>query len=222
MNFFRNKQKIVWILLIIILSSIFIHTAFAEENCTDDVNQSSCEDLLKVEVNDTSKKISIDYSNENVKDSQETTLFIISDNPGVNILDKASFELFEENKLKNVNLIVRSGDQVKAMDEGELTYYLSACDAFVGEWISSDVDSVLTSVLTKNPSLSNKKMFLILEPPSGNLNSDSSSINLIRNNTLNYEKIFKTFSNEDLINYFKNTKRGITYSNVYNYSVLEN
>ena len=217
MNFFRNKQKIVWILLIILLSSIFLHTVFAEENCTDNLNQVSCDDLLKVNDNNTSKKISIDDSNENIKNSQETTLFIISDNPGVNILDKASSELFEENKLKNVNLVIRSGDQVKTMDESELIYYLSACDVFIGEWISSDVDSVLTSVLTKDSSLSNKKMFLVLEPPSGNLNSESSSINLIRNNTLNYEKIFKTYSNEELINYFKNTKRGISYSNVYNY-----
>lgn len=217
MNFFRNKQKIVWILLIILLSSIFLHTVCAEENCTDNLNQVSCDNLLKVQDNDTSKKISISDSNENIKDSQETTLFIISDNPGVNILDKASLELFEENKLKNVNLIIRSGDQVKTMDENELIYYLSSCDAFIGEWISSDVDSVLTSILTKDSSLSDKKMFLILEPPSGNLNSDSSSINLIRNNTLNYEKIFKSYSNEELINYFKNTKRGLSYSSVYDY-----
>ena len=217
MNFFRNKEKIVWILLIILLSSIFLHTVCAEENCTDNLDQVSCDNLLKVQDNDTSKKISISDSNENIKDSQETTLFIISDNPGVNILDKASLELFEENKLKNVNLIIRSGDQVKTMDENELIYYLSSCDAFIGEWISSDVDSVLTSILTKDSSLSDKKMFLILEPPSGNLNSDSSSINLIRNNTLNYEKIFKSYSNEELINYFKNTKRGLSYSSVYDY-----
>ena len=95
--------------------------------------------------------------------------------------------------------------------------YLSSCDAFIGEWVSSDVDSVLTSILAKNPNLSDKKIFLILEPPSGNLNSESSSINLIRNNTLNYNKIFSIYSNEELINYFKNTKRGIAYSNVYNF-----
>ena len=149
-----------------------------------------------------------------MSDSQNITLFLISDNPGTNILDQASQELYNENKLQNVNLVVRSGDQIKTMDENELKFLLSSCDGFIGEWISSDVDSVLTNILTKNPELSDKKIFLILEPPSGNLNSDSSSINLIRNNTLNYNKIFATYTNEGLINYFKNTKRGGSFSKI--------
>ena len=103
------------------------------------------------------------------------------------------------------------------MDESELIDLLSSSDAFIGEWISSDVDSVLTSVLSKNPSLSDKKIFLILEPPSGNLNSDSSSINLIRNNTLDGNRIFSGYTNDELIKYFKNTKRGSPYSNTYNF-----
>ena len=217
MSFFRNKQNIVLILLIMLLFSISVNFAFAEENATDSVNQDSDMNKLKVSDNDGSKKISINNFDENLTDSRETTLFIISDNPGVNILDKASVELLDENSLRDVNLIIRSGDQIKTMDENELISYLSSCDAFIGEWVSSDVDSVLTSVLAKNPSLSNKKVFLILEPPSGNLNSESSLINLIRNNTLNYNKIFSGISNENLINYFKNTKRGIAYSNVYNF-----
>lgn len=202
-------------LLAMLLLSISVNMAFAEENVTDSLDAD--DGSLKVSDNDVSKKISIDDSYENVSDSQETTLFIISDNPGVNILDTAASELSDENYLKNVNLVVRSGDQVKTMGEDELISYLSTCDAFIGEWISSDVDSVLTSVLAKNPELSNKKIFLILEPPSGNLNSESSSINLLKNNTLNYNKIFSTYANEELIEYFKNTKRGLAYSNVYNY-----
>lgn len=196
--------------------SFSLQIAFAEEDIND-VNQTSDVDSLKVSSDDISEKIPIYNPNEDLSDSQTTTLFIISDNPGVNILDKASFELLDEKKLDNVNLIIRSGEQVKTMPEAELIQYLSSCDAFIGEWISSDVDSVLTSVLTKYPDLSNKKVFLILEPPSGNLNSESSSINLLRNNTLNYNKIFAAFTNEELINYFKNTKRGLAYSNVFNY-----
>jgi len=210
MNFFRNKERIVGMLLLMFIFSFSLQMAFAEENVADDVNQTSSDDLLEVSDNSVSEKISID-------NSQKTTLFIISDNPGVNILDKAGSELLDENKLVNVNLVVRSGEQVKTMSEAELVSYLSNCDAFIGEWISSDVDSVLTSVLAKNPGLSNKKAFLILEPPSGNLNSESSSINLLRNNTLNYNRIFTALTNEELIKYFKNTKRGLSYQNVYNY-----
>lgn len=212
MNFFRNRNGIVWILLMVFIFSS-LQFAFADENVTCETN----DELLEASGNDVSEKIPIDNSNENLSDSGETTLFIVSDNPGVNILDKASFELAEEYDLKNVNLIVRSGNQIKTMDENELIGYLSSCDGFIGEWISSDVDSVLTSIMGKNPELSNKKIFLILEPPSGNLNSESSSINLLRNNTLNYSKIFATYTNEQLVNYFKNTKRGLSYQTVYNF-----
>lgn len=223
MKFYRKRQNIILILLVMLSLCLLSGVVFAGSNDTSMAGDSDSEaiSIADVEVqninSEDSNKISIDNSYEDLSDSQNTTLFIISDNPGTNILDKASGELFDENKLKNVNLIIRSGDQVKTMSENELTYLLANCDAFIGEWVSSDVDSVLTSVLTKNPSLSNKKIFLILEPPSGNLNSDSSSIKLLRNNTLNYNRIFATYSNEDLIKYFKNTKRGLSYTKVNDY-----
>jgi cobaltochelatase CobN len=210
MKFFRNKQ-IVLVLLIVILFSLSLQFAFADENATDMTQAES----LKVQ--DDAISVSKEISQDNLENSQNTTIFIVSDNPGVNILDKASSELAGEGKLDNVNLQIRSGDQIKTMDEKNLTYLLTHCDAFIGEWISSDVDSVLTSVLTKNPSLSDKKIFLILEPPSGNLNSDSSSINLLKNNTLNYNKIFTGYTNEELIKYFKNTKRGNSFESVNNF-----
>jgi hypothetical protein len=52
----------------------------------------------------------------------------------------------------------------------------------------------LTSALDKNPELSNKKLFLILEPPSGNMNSASSSISLIKSNSVDYEKVFAGYN----------------------------
>ncbi len=104
------------------------------------------------------------------------------------------------------------------MDEEELHSLFEKSDAFIGEWISTDVDSVLTSLLGKYPELSHKDLFLILELPSGNLNSDSTSINLIRNNTLNYDKIFKSLTNDEIINYFKNTKRGTSFNDVSTYT----
>ncbi|MFM5882497.1 cobaltochelatase subunit CobN [Methanobrevibacter gottschalkii] len=228
MKFFRKKPRIFLILLTVMLFFCFFsQMSFAENNESAILGNAEIENTLSIAADDlevskdmgynVSKKISVDDSNENSRDSQHMNLFIISDNPGTNILDKASLELSNENNINGINLIIRNGNQVKTMDETELKYLLANCDAFIGEWISSDVDSVLTSVLVKNPDLSNKKLFLILEPPSGNLNSGSSSLNLIRNNTLNYNKIFTNYSNEELISYFKNTKRGNSYSIINNY-----
>ena len=221
MKFYRKKLNILLIFLIILSFCLFCQVAFAEtnDNMTIGIDDSVSDDVIEVsnsEYSD-SNKISIDNHENRLSNSQNTTLFIVSDNPGTNILDKASQELFSENKLNNVNLIIRSGDQIKEMSEAELTYLLLSCDGFIGEWVSSDVDSVLTSILSKDSSLSNKKLFLILEPPSGNMNSGSSSINLIKNNTLNYNRIFAGVGNQKLINYFKNTKRGLSYQTVSNY-----
>ena len=214
---FHVKENVFLVLMLFLCIGLFSQVAFAQDNQTDmqmldekisyDDNLNSIDEVSKISQSGDSDKIS----------NKNTTLFIVSDNPGTNILDKASEELLSENNLSNVNLIVRNGNQIKNMPESELIYLLSSSDVFIGEWISSDVDSVLTSVLGKNPELSNKEIFLILEPPSGNLNSDSSSIKLLRNNTLNYTNIFATYSNEELINYFKNTKRGISYSTISNY-----
>ena len=149
--------------------------------------------------------------------NDEKTVFIISDSPGSNILDSASDEIYNEDNLTGFNIVVRSGEQVKDMDEDELHSLFESSDAFIGEWISTDVDSVLTSLLGKYPELSHKELFLILELPSGNLNSDSTSINLIRNNTVNYNKIFSSYTNDELISYFKNTRRGGSFTGIDSY-----
>ena len=167
---------------------------------------------------DTHEELAVDDSNEiQESDVKNKTVFIISDNPGTNIIDSASDEIYNEDKLSGFNLVVRSGDQVKNMDEEELHSLFDRSDAFIGEWISTDVDSVLTKLLGKYPELSHKELFLILEPPSGNVNSGSSSIKLLRNNTINYNKIFTSYSDDDLIEYFKNTKRGTDFNKVKSY-----
>ena len=207
-------------ILMILSFCLLCQTAFAvaDETTAIGMDNSSTDNVVEVSNNEYHDSVKISQDNQNdLSKSQNTTLFIISDNPGTNILDKASWELHDEGKLNNVNLIIRNGEQVKGMDEAELMGYLSGCDAFIGEWISTDVDSVLTSALTKNPELSNKRIFLILEPPSGNVNSGSSSINLIKNNTLDYNRIFSSVSNNKLVNYFAKTKRGLSYSSVVSY-----
>lgn len=153
----------------------------------------------------------------NASNSSNKTIFVISDSPGTNIIDSACDEIYNQNNLSGFNIVLRSGNQIKDMDESELHTLFDKSDAFIGEWISTDVDSVLTNILSKYPNLSNKELFLILEPPSGNLNSESSSINLIRNNTVNYNKIFTQYTNDELINYYKNTKRGLNFNDVNSY-----
>ena len=184
----------------------------------DEINNNfQLDDALKVtnEINDIRiSDANSSKNNEKVSSSENITILIVSDNPGTNILDSSCRELFEEYDLSNVNLVVRSGIQVKEMDESEFTDLLVNCDGFIGEWVSTDVDAVLTSVLNKNPSLSDKKLFLILEAPVGNLNSGSSSIGLVRHSTLNYNKIFDSCPNERLISYLEGTKRGTAYDNV--------
>ena len=165
--------------------------------------------------NELNEKDSFDSNGDKLSSSPEFTILIVSDNPGTNILDISCKELFDENpNLANVNIQVRSGIQIKEMSENDFIELLSSCDVFIGEWVSTDVDAVLTSALSKYPDLSNKQMFLVLEPPAGNLNSGSTSINLIKNNTINYNKIFSSFANDKLISYFKNTKRGTDYESV--------
>ncbi|MBR1610606.1 MAG: cobaltochelatase subunit CobN, partial [Methanobrevibacter sp.] len=156
-------------------------------------------------------------SEDSISSQDNYTLFFISDNPGTNILDAASHELFNEHDFKNVNIIVRSGQQIKTMEELELVNLLYSSDAFIGEWISTDVDAVLTSTIEKYPDVVEKQIFLILEPPSGNMNSGSSSINLIKQNTINYNRILSSFSTDDIITYFSNTQRGTAYEDIERY-----
>ena len=212
------KNKKYFFVLVLLITIFIIPYSFALDNSTS--NDVSISDNDNVLLNDNSVEKSVNNDNLGSVDSsksQNITLFIVSDNPGTNILDKASDELSSSQNLSNINLVIRSGEQIKEMNDVELVKLLSSCDGFVGEWISSDVDSVLTNVLGKYPELSNKELFLILEPPSGKLNSGSSSISLIRNNTINHQKIFTTFSDRELISYFENTKRGKSYTDVYSY-----
>lgn len=144
-------------------------------------------------------------------------VFLVSDNPGTNILDLAATEILNQSEFSDYELVVRSGDQIGEMSEEELYDLMSKSDIFIAEWVSSNVDAVLTSFLGKYPEMSNKKLFLILEPPVGNLSSTSTSIGLVRNTSINYQKIFNGISNDDLVSYFQNTKRGTSYSDVYEY-----
>ncbi len=185
---------------------LFAQVSFAQTDDNLTLNDNSHEELVVDES---------DILNED--NTNNKTIFIISDSPGTNVLDAAADEIYNQDSLSGFNIVLRSGDQVKDMDEEELRSLFDQSDAFIGEWISTDVDAVLTNLLGKYPNLSDKGLFLILEPPSGNLNSESSSINLIRNNTIDHNRIFDSYTNEELIDYFKNTKRGLSFDSVNNF-----
>lgn len=191
-----NNSKKLFLIVVIISFFLLLQFSFAEEN-NETILSEDCSDELVA---------------DNVH--QNKTIFIVSDNPGTNILDSASEEIYDNDQLSGFNIVLRSGDQIKTMDEEEVHSLIEKSDAFIGEWVSSDVDSVLTNLLGKYPELSNKELFLILEPPSGNMNSGSSSIKLIRNNTINHNKIFDSYTNEELVNYFENTQRGTDFNRV--------
>ena len=201
-----DSYKKLFVIIILLSFFLFAQVNFAQSNDNTTFKDNS-HDFISVDDSNSLKE-------NNVKNK---TIFIVSDNPGTNIIDSACDEIYNQDKLSGFNLVVRSGDQVKDMDEEELHMLFDNSDAFIGEWISTDVDSVLTKLLGKYPNLSNKELFLILEPPSGNLNSESSSINLIRNNTIDHQKIFTSYSNDELISYFKNTKRGLDFNEVSKY-----
>ena len=150
-------------------------------------------------------------------DSNAYNIFIISDTSGNNLFDTVACEILDDPNFSNVQINIRSGNQINAMSEEEIYDLLLSCDAFIGQWISSNVDAVITSILGKDPSLSDKRIFLLLEAPTGNVNSGSTSLNLIRNCTINHEKIFASFSNDELVEYYQNTKRGSNFDEVSDY-----
>jgi cobaltochelatase CobN len=203
--------SILFILIILVPT-----TTFAESNINNNTtNHSSLGDDNLSSLNDSENNFSKEKSSSNNNqqplaatastNKSETTIFIISDTQGVNTLDLAAIEILSNKKYSDINIIVRSSEQIKAMPETELYNLLDKCDIFVGEWLTNDVDAVLTSILGKHPSLSNKKLFLILELPPG---SADVSLSLLRHNTINYEKIFNNYKDEILKSYFANTKRG--------------
>ena len=201
-----DSHKRLFLIIIILSFFLFAQVSFAQSDSNMTLQDDSHDELSVGESNDLHES-----------DAKNKTVFIISDNPGTNIIDSACDEIYNQDGLSGFNMVVRSGDQIKNMGEEELHSLFDKSDAFIGEWISTDVDSVLTKLLGKYPELSHKELFLILEPPSGNVNSGSSSINLIRNNTINYNKIFTSCSDSDLIDYFKNTKRGLNFNDVNSY-----
>ena len=94
----------------------------------------------------------------------DKSMLLISDNGGTNIFDSAANEVL--NNYSNVNIQVRSSNQISTMKEDELYELVDKSDIVMANWLTTDADSVFTNLLLKYPNLSNKEMFLILETSS--------------------------------------------------------
>ena len=97
-----------------------------------------------------------------------------------------------------------------------MRFLFNKSDIVIVNWLTTDADSVLTNLLIKYPYLSNKEMFLVLETSSS---SQLKTFNLVKNSTINYHKIFdgSIFTTDFLNEYFQLTKRGLSYTSVYDY-----
>lgn len=157
----------------------------------------------------------LSYSNEIKENNIPKKALLISDNPGTNILNDAACDIL--NTYKDVDIQVRSCNQICKMNENELYTLVETSDIVIINWLTSDADSVFTNLLLKYPNLSNKELFLFLETSSS---SQAKNLHLVRNSTINHKKIFsdKSIYTEEFLNkYFSMTKRGQNYDVYYEY-----
>ncbi|MCK9150783.1 cobaltochelatase subunit CobN [Methanobacterium alcaliphilum] len=148
-----------------------------------------------------------------VKEAGKIVVFLISDTTGTNILNTAALEILSEYPERFI-IQIRSNSQVGNMTDSELVSYLSSCDVFIGEWLSTSVGTKLLSILKSQPALANKSVFLILEPPVSSL---SESVELMKYSTINGVKLLSSYNTTQLTNYYNKTSRGTEYSDVLSY-----
>lgn len=215
---FSNK-KLIWLLVFVVLIFSCINFVSAEDNTTQN-------DIA--EISNVNQNMNISYDGLNledykfsnsaiISDSNSKSLLLISDKGGTNVLDSAACEILDSGNYSNLDIQVRNGGQISNMNETELYNIVKNSDIVIINWLDTDADATLTNLLLKHPNLSDKELFLVLETSSS---SSAKSFNLIRNNTINFEKIFSDndiYSSNFLKEYFSKTKRGNDYTEVVNY-----
>lgn len=224
----KNFSPIIpFIIILAIIISLSPTAIFAQENATNSEIQNITETTAdNIEINleensiceNNSQECSfppykLSYSNEIKENNIPKKALLISDNPGTNILNDAACDIL--NTYKDVDIQVRSCNQICKMNENELYTLVETSDIVIINWLTSDADSVFTNLLLKYPNLSNKELFLFLETSSS---SQAKNLHLVRNSTINHKKIFsdKSIYTEEFLNkYFSMTKRGQNYD-VYN------
>jgi cobaltochelatase CobN len=87
-------------------------------------------------------------------DQNIKSMLLVSDNGGTNIFDSAAQEVLDN--YTNLDIQVRSSNQISKMDEEELHDLIERSDIVIANWLTADADSVFTNLLVKYPDLSNK------------------------------------------------------------------
>lgn len=226
----KNFSPIIpFIIILAIIISLSPTAISAQENATNSEIQNITETTAdNIEINleensiceNNSQECSfppykLSYSNEIKENNIPKKALLISDNPGTNILNDAACDIL--NTYKDVDIQVRSCNQICKMNENELYTLVETSDIVIINWLTSDADSVFTNLLLKYPNLSNKELFLFLETSSS---SQAKNLHLVRNSTINHKKIFsdKSIYIEEFLNkYFSMTKRGQNYDVYYEY-----
>ena len=226
----KNFSPIIpFIIILAIIISLSPTAISAQENATNSEIQNITETTAdNIEINleensiceNNSQECSfppykLSYSNEIKENNIPKKALLISDNPGTNILNDAACDIL--NTYKDVDIQVRSCNQICKMNENELYTLVETSDIVIINWLTSDADSVFTNLLLKYPNLSNKEFFLFLETSSS---SQAKNLHLVRNSTINHKKIFsdKSIYTEEFLNkYFSMTKRGQNYDVYYEY-----
>lgn len=226
----KNFSPIIpFIIILAIIISLSPTAISAQENATNSEIQNITETTAdNIEINleensiceNNSQECSfppykLSYSNEIKENNIPKKALLISDNPGTNILNDAACDIL--NTYKDVDIQVRSCNQICKMNENELYTLVETSDIVIINWLTSDADSVFTNLLLKYPNLSNKELFLFLETSSS---SQAKNLHLVRNSTINHKKIFsdKSIYTEEFLNkYFSMTKRGQNYDVYYEY-----
>lgn len=226
----KNFSPIIpFIIILAIIISLSPTTISAQENTTNSEIQNITEttaDSIEINLEENSicendshecsfPPYKISYSNVIKENNLPKKALLISDNPGTNILNDAACDIL--NTYKDVNIQVRSCNQICKMNENELYTLVETSDIVIINWLTSDADSVFTNLLLKYPNLSNKELFLFLETSSS---SQAKNLHLVRNSTINHKKIFSDksiYTEKFLNNYFSMTKRGQNYNVYYEY-----
>lgn len=180
------------------------------QDIVQNVNNVSSVSLNKTENN-------VKTGSNNINKSDKKDVLLISDNGGTNIFDSAALKILENTSYPNLNIQIRSGNQISKMDETDLYNLVNSSDIVIVNWLATDADSVLTNLLNNWPELTNKELFLFLETSSS---SGATNYNLVKKSTINYTKVFSNrtlYTDNYLKEYFDKTKRGKDYEDVYEY-----
>ncbi|BDH79645.1 MAG TPA: DUF3344 domain-containing protein [Methanothermobacter sp.] len=159
-----------------------------------------------------------------VKKSGNILVFIISDEGQAIVINQAAHD---SNVLgyapirEKVQIQIRSCEQLSRMSDDELLQLLSACDIFIGEYLSDSASQRLQRLLSTHPHITNKTsgIFLILEPA---IVYNPAYTSLMKYLNIKGEYILSNIPDELLIDYYHNTKKGTNFEKVLNYTSSSN